>query len=325
MNADRNLLFGILALQMDCITRDALVAAMNAWVLDKSKSLGKILVDHGALAADADDGLSSLRIVLRDFHRRADERQRAAVVRSSLLDVRPLRPDALVLRLRPVQLAFSPADFIQHVVGRAAETVDAVDAGHASHLLLIGFLSLPPPSPAANTFLHRPTHGNSLAVEGGHQDFSLLIRGRRLLLRLKLLHMLGHRLAHLFGGANADVHSQQVFQGATGLAISLPHAQPLEPILQDIGEVARRQAESHVERSVLALLGALGIHASQDRDLAEDRRIASRFRRLLPRQNLFLVLDGGASSRPPTRPRRPTAARERFPARRKTKPAPRNE
>ena len=30
--ADRNLLFGILALQMDFITRDALIAAMNAWV-----------------------------------------------------------------------------------------------------------------------------------------------------------------------------------------------------------------------------------------------------------------------------------------------------
>jgi hypothetical protein len=34
--ADRNLLFGILALQMDFIGRDDLVAAMNAWVLDKA-------------------------------------------------------------------------------------------------------------------------------------------------------------------------------------------------------------------------------------------------------------------------------------------------
>ena len=30
-SVDRNLLFGILALQMDFITRDQLVAAMNAW------------------------------------------------------------------------------------------------------------------------------------------------------------------------------------------------------------------------------------------------------------------------------------------------------
>ena len=49
-DADRNLLFGILALQMDFITRDALIAAMNAWVLDKAKPLGRILVDQGALA-----------------------------------------------------------------------------------------------------------------------------------------------------------------------------------------------------------------------------------------------------------------------------------
>ena len=34
--ADRNLLFGILALQMDFVTRDQLVAAMNAWVLDQA-------------------------------------------------------------------------------------------------------------------------------------------------------------------------------------------------------------------------------------------------------------------------------------------------
>jgi eukaryotic-like serine/threonine-protein kinase len=49
---DRNLLFGILALQMDFISRDALVAAMHAWVLDKGKPLGQILVDQRALTAD---------------------------------------------------------------------------------------------------------------------------------------------------------------------------------------------------------------------------------------------------------------------------------
>jgi WD40 repeat protein/serine/threonine protein kinase len=47
--ADRNLLFGILALQMDFIQRDALIAAMHAWVLDKAKPLGQILVEQGAL------------------------------------------------------------------------------------------------------------------------------------------------------------------------------------------------------------------------------------------------------------------------------------
>jgi len=36
-STDRNLLFGILALQMDFISRDALIKAMHTWVLDKTK------------------------------------------------------------------------------------------------------------------------------------------------------------------------------------------------------------------------------------------------------------------------------------------------
>jgi hypothetical protein len=51
MSADRNLLFGILALQMDFISRDALIQALHAWVLKKSMPLGQILVDQGMLTA----------------------------------------------------------------------------------------------------------------------------------------------------------------------------------------------------------------------------------------------------------------------------------
>src|SRR5262249_53581285 len=58
--SDRNLLFGILALQMDFIGRNALIAAMGAWVLDKAKSLGEILQTQGALAGDERAGLDSL-------------------------------------------------------------------------------------------------------------------------------------------------------------------------------------------------------------------------------------------------------------------------
>ncbi len=46
-HADRNLLFGILALQMDFIDRDALVAAMNAWVLEKVEAAGPDAVGAG--------------------------------------------------------------------------------------------------------------------------------------------------------------------------------------------------------------------------------------------------------------------------------------
>src|SRR5262245_60851564 len=48
-SADRNLLLGILALQMDFVGRDALIAAMHAWVLDKAKPLGQILQEQRAL------------------------------------------------------------------------------------------------------------------------------------------------------------------------------------------------------------------------------------------------------------------------------------
>src|SRR5262245_17326958 len=58
--ADVNLLFGIMAVQTDFISRDALIEAMGAWVLDKSKSLGNILVERGALSADHHALLSSL-------------------------------------------------------------------------------------------------------------------------------------------------------------------------------------------------------------------------------------------------------------------------
>ena len=51
VSSDRNLLFGIVALQMDLITRDTLIAAMNAWVLDKERTLGELLEEQGALAA----------------------------------------------------------------------------------------------------------------------------------------------------------------------------------------------------------------------------------------------------------------------------------
>jgi serine/threonine protein kinase len=48
-SADRNLLFGVLALQMDFISRNALLAAIQAWAFDKAKPLGQILVEQGAL------------------------------------------------------------------------------------------------------------------------------------------------------------------------------------------------------------------------------------------------------------------------------------
>src|SRR5262249_7751237 len=49
---DRNLLFGILALQTDFISRDGLIKAMHAWALEKTKPLGQIMEEQGSLKPD---------------------------------------------------------------------------------------------------------------------------------------------------------------------------------------------------------------------------------------------------------------------------------
>jgi Tfp pilus assembly protein PilF/tRNA A-37 threonylcarbamoyl transferase component Bud32 len=75
VSADRNLLYGILALQLDLISRDALIAAMNAWVLDKSKSLGNILQQQGALPPE--DHAFMEGVVQKHLGRHGDDAQRS--------------------------------------------------------------------------------------------------------------------------------------------------------------------------------------------------------------------------------------------------------
>lgn len=58
---DRNLLFGVIALQMALITRDALLTAMAQWAIEKRRSVGEILVENGNL--DSSD-LSDLESIL---------------------------------------------------------------------------------------------------------------------------------------------------------------------------------------------------------------------------------------------------------------------
>ena len=58
--ADHNLLFGLLALQNNFIDRDTLVAAFAAWVTDKSRDLGRILLERGAVDAETHALLEAL-------------------------------------------------------------------------------------------------------------------------------------------------------------------------------------------------------------------------------------------------------------------------
>jgi WD40 repeat protein/serine/threonine protein kinase len=78
-SADRNLLFGILALQMDFISRDALIAAMHAWVLDKAKSLGQILVEQGGLDPARRELLEPLVAAHLEIHEGDPEKSLAAI------------------------------------------------------------------------------------------------------------------------------------------------------------------------------------------------------------------------------------------------------
>jgi tRNA A-37 threonylcarbamoyl transferase component Bud32 len=59
-SSDRDVLFGMLALQMDFITGDQLVAAMSAWVQTKHRPLGEILVEQTALSARRRDLLEPM-------------------------------------------------------------------------------------------------------------------------------------------------------------------------------------------------------------------------------------------------------------------------
>ncbi|MBS0207487.1 MAG: serine/threonine protein kinase [Planctomycetes bacterium] len=58
--SDRNLLFGVLALQLELITRDELIAAAHVWTLNKSRSLGEILVEQKRLQAPDRQALERL-------------------------------------------------------------------------------------------------------------------------------------------------------------------------------------------------------------------------------------------------------------------------
>ncbi len=57
---DQNLLFGILAFQLDFVTQGQLIEAMQAWMLDKVKPLGQVLVEKGILTADRRQLLTAL-------------------------------------------------------------------------------------------------------------------------------------------------------------------------------------------------------------------------------------------------------------------------
>ena len=82
MSADRELLFGFLALQNDCVTREDLIAGVQVWLQDKSKSLAAILVGRKSIDADECDLLQ--RLTERYLKRHDDDPQKSLAALSSL-------------------------------------------------------------------------------------------------------------------------------------------------------------------------------------------------------------------------------------------------
>jgi eukaryotic-like serine/threonine-protein kinase len=117
--ADRNLLFGILALQMDFISRDALVQAMNAWVLEKAKPLAQILVEQQALSATRRGMLEPLVEEHIKQHGNDAEKSLAAVscvgsVRDELKQIADLDLQASLLTVTAALTPEDPYDAPDH-------------------------------------------------------------------------------------------------------------------------------------------------------------------------------------------------------------------
>ena len=124
---DRNLLFGILAVQMDFISRDALVTAMHAWVLAKDKPLGESLVEQKALAADGRDLLEALVQKHLTMHSNDPEKSLAAVsslgsVRENLRRIADPDLQASLLHVSAAHLPDDPYATRQYSVGSSTSS-----------------------------------------------------------------------------------------------------------------------------------------------------------------------------------------------------------
>jgi eukaryotic-like serine/threonine-protein kinase len=84
--ADKNLLYGIIALQMDFISRDVLVTAMNAWVLRKQTPLADILFEQRAFTPDVHALLNAL--VEKHIEQHGNDLQLSLQAVSSIKSVR---------------------------------------------------------------------------------------------------------------------------------------------------------------------------------------------------------------------------------------------
>jgi eukaryotic-like serine/threonine-protein kinase len=122
-NSDRNLLFGVLALQMDFLSRDALIAGLHAWVLERQKPLGEIVVEQHALTPEHRALLESLVQAHLRLHGDDPEKSLAAVAVPT-----PLRSELRSLADPDVQASIDrlPTPSEADEPGRLPTTVEEV-------------------------------------------------------------------------------------------------------------------------------------------------------------------------------------------------------
>ena len=117
--ADRNLLGGVLALQMDFVTGGQLLAAMNAWTLRKDTPLLDLLRQDGILSGDDHEALS--RLVERHLARHDGDAQKSlAAVRLGPEDRRHLEQvtdSEIQTSVSGIRLATPPVGDTPSVVG----------------------------------------------------------------------------------------------------------------------------------------------------------------------------------------------------------------
>jgi hypothetical protein len=131
MNAARDLLFGVLALQLNFIDRHQLVAALDGWSSARNKSIGPTLVEMGALDAATQSLLDAL--TAEQLKRHGDDAAKCLDALGSTGSARSVlehlaNPDVRLLlaemaKDRPVAEAGSTARSISRQTARAGESV----------------------------------------------------------------------------------------------------------------------------------------------------------------------------------------------------------
>src|SRR5436189_3385696 len=110
MSTQRNLLFGVLAAQLDFISVDQFVSGMEAWIRDKPQRLGEILVDTGAITQSSREILEALVEKHLALHGNQLDRSLASVTLADSTRDRLLKVADLELRTVIDQLMVATVD-----------------------------------------------------------------------------------------------------------------------------------------------------------------------------------------------------------------------